>query len=191
MKNKSENKEFIVKLLKGNSPYSILFYIVIFYVVFVYIALPSVYAFTPVSYISAVVSGSMVHQEPQINSTYYGWLESHGFNMSQVKKWPFSNGINIGSLAVAYKVPPDQITVGSVIIYHINYEGLNEDIIHRVVNETEINGTYYYTTKGDANPFSLPFEYNIPYSHVVGKVEYVVPYLGYPKYLIYSLSQLL
>ncbi|MGC8533461.1 MAG: signal peptidase I [Candidatus Parvarchaeum sp.] len=186
---KQEKESFARKLVAGNSPYSIIFYIVVFYILFVYVALPSVYAFTPISYVSAVVSGSMVHQEPEINSTYYGWLESHGYNMSAVKNWPFPNGIDIGSLAIAYKVPPYKIKVGDVIIYHINYDGLNEDIIHRVVNETEINGTYYYTTKGDANPFSLPFEYNIPYSHVVGKVEYVIPYLGYPKYLIYSLSQ--
>ena len=185
---KQESGSFVRKLVSGNSIYSILFYIVIFYLIFVYVALPSVYAFTPVSYISAVVSGSMVHQQPEINSTYYGWLESHGFNMSAVKTWPFPDGISIGSLAVAYKVSPSQIMVGDVIIYHINYEGLNEDVIHRVVNEPEINGTYYYTTKGDANPFSFPFEYNIPYSHVVGKVEYVIPYLGYPKYLLYSLS---
>jgi signal peptidase I len=189
MKDKSKYRSFILKLVGGDSVYSIIFYLVVFYIAFVYILLPSVYAFTPVSYISAVVSGSMVHQEPQINSTYYGWLKVHGFNMSTVNSWPFFNGIPVGSIAVAYKALPSQIRVGDVIIYHINYEGLNEDVIHRVVNETEINGTYYYTTKGDANPFSLPFEYNVPYSHLVGKVEYVIPYLGYPKYVMYSISQ--
>ena len=188
MKNE-ESKSFVRKLVSGDNVYSVVFYIVVFYVIFVYVALPSVYAFTPVSYISAVVSGSMVHQEPEINSNYYGWLSSHGFNMSVVKTWPFPNGINIGSLAIAYKVKPAQIKIGDVIIYHIDYEGLDEDIIHRVVNETEVNGKYYYTTKGDANPFSLPFEYNIPYSNIVGKVEYVIPYIGYPKYLLYSFSQ--
>ena len=184
----SEIKSFVSRLLRGDSIYSVLFYIAITYILFVYVALPSVYTFTPVSYVSSVVSGSMVHQEPQIGTTYYGWLEYHHFNMSAVDKWPFSNGINIGSLAVAYKVQPSQIKIGDVIIYHINYEGLNEDVIHRVVNETVINGSYYYTTKGDANPFSLPFEYNIPYSHVVGKVNYVIPYIGYPRYLAYWLS---
>lgn len=182
---KNDRWSFARKLVNGESPYSVLFYIAVFYVLFAYVALPSVYAFTPVSYVSAIVSGSMVHQAPQINSTYYGWLLAHGFNMSSVAKWPFSAGINTGSLAVAYRVSPSSIKIGDVIIYHINYEGLNEDIIHRVVNETEINGTYYYTTKGDANPFSLPFEHSIPYSHVVGKVEYAIPYLGYPKYLLY------
>ncbi len=186
---KKSNGQFIRDLVLGKNAYSIIFYVLVFYVVFVYVAIPSVYAFTPISYISSVVSGSMVHQEPQINTTYYGWLESHDFNMSAVSHWPFSNGISIGSLAIAYKVLPSQIKVGDIIIYYINYEGLDEDIIHRVINETEVNGTYYYTTKGDANPFSLPFEYNIPYSHVVGEVEYVVPYLGYPKYLLYWLSQ--
>ena len=44
---KQENESFAKKLVTGNSPYSIIFYIVVFYVLFVYVALPSVYAFTP------------------------------------------------------------------------------------------------------------------------------------------------
>ncbi len=174
---------------KGKNAISIVFYIVVFYLVVEYAVLPSVYAFTPVSYLSAVVSGSMVHDHATIQLTYYDWLHQHGFNMSKVAKWPFSGGINIGSFVIADKVPPSQIAVGDVIIYRINYEGLREDVIHRVVNETIINGSYYYTTKGDANPVSYPFEINVPYSRIVGKVGTVIPYLGYPRYALYLLQE--
>ncbi len=182
-------KDNLRLLFSGNSWVSIVFYILIFYLLIFYVIMPSLYLFTPVSDISAVVSGSMVHSYPAIQITYYDWLSSHGFNSSVIKTWPFQNGIPIGSIAIAYKTPASSIKVGDVIIYYTSYDGLDEDIIHRVVNETVINGTYYYTTKGDANPYSLPFEYNIPYSDVVGVVKNVIPYLGYPKYFVYLLSK--
>ncbi|MCL5017036.1 MAG: S26 family signal peptidase [Candidatus Parvarchaeota archaeon] len=162
-------------ILSGNNWESIVFYIIIFYLIIFYAAMPAVYAFTPLSDVSAVVSGSMVHSYPAIQVTYYDWLKLHGFNSSITSAWPFKNGIPVGSIAIAYKVPPSSIKVGDVIIYYTSYDGLDEDIIHRVINET--------------NPYSLPFEYNVPYSSVVGKVEYVVPYLGYPKYAEYLLSR--
>lgn len=173
-------------MFSGNSIFSIILYILIFYFAFVYLVIPAVYAYTPISYISAVVSGSMEHNFPQIQYTYYDWLSQHG--IKNASSFPFSGGISIGSLAIAYKVPASQLEVGDVIIYHIDYKGLDEDIIHRIINVTEINGSYYYTTKGDANPYSLPFEINVPYSHVVGEVQTVIPYLGYPKYIAYVLS---
>ncbi len=183
-----DKKKALRYLFSGENIYSILFYVIVLYLIITYVAIPSVYAFSSVSYISAVVSGSMVHSYPSIQLTYYDWLQSHGYNMSQVSSWPFSGGIPIGSIAVAYKVQPPQIKIGDVIIYRATYNGVTEDIIHRVVNETIVNGTYYYTTKGDANPYSLPFEFNIPYDRVVGRVNSIIPYLGYPKYLFNTLA---
>ncbi len=184
-------KKFTINLLRGKNTYSILFYIIVIYLASVYVALPAVYAFTPVSYISSVLSGSMSHSAPTIQLTYYDWLTQHGFNNSQTSTWPYQRGIDIGSLLIAYKVSPEQIKVGDVIIFDAFYNGVYEDIVHRVINITVINGTYYYTTKGDANPSSLPIEVDIPYSHVVGKVGDVIPYLGYPRYLLYLLGNLL
>ncbi|MCL5009474.1 MAG: signal peptidase I [Candidatus Parvarchaeota archaeon] len=187
----AEYRRFLSDTLKGKNYLSIALYIVVFYLVFVYVALPAVYAFTPISYLSAVVSGSMSHDVSTIQLTYYNWLYQHGFNSSTISKWPFQNGISIGSFVIAYKASPSQIKVGDVIIYKVNYEGIKEDVIHRVINETEINGTYYYTTKGDANPVSYPFEIDIPYSSVIGKVGTVIPYLGYPRYALYVLGNLI
>ncbi len=188
MPKKRKINKFIKELLSGEKYYSILFYIVVVYLLFVYVALPSVYAFSPISYISAVVSGSMEHTQPTIQFTYNQWLLQHGFNSSVTDSWPFQNGINIGDLAIAYKATPQQINVGDVIIFKATYQGVSEEVIHRVINISVVNGTYYYTTKGDANPTSLQFEYNIPYSAVIGKVNAVVPFLGYPKYLEYLLA---
>ena len=188
---KTRLKKVFVDLLSGEKYYSILFYLILFYLLFTYVAIPAVYAVSPVSYISAVISPSMEHFQPGIQLTYNEWLLQHGFNSSVTNSWPFQNGINIGTLVVAYKVPPSDIHVGDVIIYRATYQGVTEDVIHRVINETEINGTYYYTTKGDANYASLPFEINIPYSNVVGEVNSAIPYLGYPRYLLYVIGNLI
>ncbi len=192
MKNKRDKIKVLLKdLFSGEKYYSIILYIVIIYLLFVYVALPSIYAFTPISYISAVVSPSMEHIQPGIQITYNAWLSEHGFNSSVVSSWPFQNGINIGDLVIAYKATPAQIKVGDVIIYTATYEGVTEQIIHRVINETYINGTFYYTTKGDANDESLPFEINIPYNKIIGVVGTDIPYLGYPRYLLYALGNLI
>ncbi len=202
VENKNKVKILLKNLFSGEKYYSIILYIILVYLLFVYVALPSVYAFTPVSYISAVVSGSMEHNAPTIQLTYNDWLVQNGFNSSVTSSWPFQNGINVGSLTVAYKVPADQIKIGDVIIYTPNSYtappgsicpsvGPTVQIIHRVINETIINGTYYYTTKGDANPLSCPFEIDVPYSAVIGEVETVIPYLGYPRYILYSIGNLI
>jgi len=73
--------------------------------------------------------------------------------------------------------------VGDVIIYYYD----NMMIIHRVVNITDVDGVKYYTTKGDANPSSLPFETMVHESMVVGKAGLRVPWLGWPRTLMYYL----
>ncbi|MCW1301618.1 MAG: signal peptidase I [Candidatus Parvarchaeota archaeon] len=176
---------FLKETLLGENLYSLIFYLVVFYILLTYAVFPMTYSLTSVSDISAVISPSMVHQEPQINATFYGWLYDHGFNMSQVARWPFQGGLSVGSLVVAFKTPADDIKVGDIIIYRADVNGEELDVIHRVINETVIDGSYYFTTKGDANPYPLSFEYNIPYSAVVGKVDTVIPYLGYPRYIAY------
>ncbi len=186
------SKDKFVSLIKqltgGQSWISFLFYIIIVYLGVSYIFLPALYHFTSINYISAVVSGSMDHSAPDIQYTYNFWLQQRGFNYTS---WPYPNGVSIGSLVIAYKTPASQINIGDVIVYDIKYQGITEEVIHRVINRTEINGTYYFTTKGDANPASLPFEINIPYSDITGKVQTVVPYLGYPRYLLYLLYSLI
>jgi len=99
-----------------------------------------------------------------------------------------------GDLVFVIGVAPKDIHVGDIIVYH-SCQG--PYIIHRVIAIKEINGTYYFVTKGDNN---LGTDYwlgqfvncktgkptpGVPQWRVAGKVVtlngYVVkiPYLGY------------
>jgi signal peptidase len=104
----------------------------------------------------------------------------HGYSM-----YPL---LREGDLVFAYKVPPDGIHVGDIIIY----EGVRGRlIIHRVIDVKVFDGKYYYVTKGDNNEipdiyqFSGPGHAGIPYDRVKGVVlsfdhmVFKIPYLGY------------
>ena len=85
---------------------------------------------------------------------------------------------------------------GTIIVFHTYLPGDNhpmllgvasdELIVHRVINETEIDGVYYFSTKGDANPIPdtwdpKPYGYGtgVPDYYVVGKVVGKIPWIGY------------
>jgi signal peptidase len=58
-------------------------------------------------------------------------------------------------------------------------------IVHRVIAILDVNGQYYFETKGDNNPVSDFYRWQyIPESHVIGVVVYRLPYLGYLPLLI-------
>jgi len=84
---------------------------------------------------------------------------------------------------------------GDIIIFHTYMSGgpnllpgsPDELIVHRAINKTLIDGVWYFTTKGDANPFgpgrssaesSISDPWKVPASYVVGKVVGSVPWIG-------------
>jgi len=81
-----------------------------------------------------------------------------------------------GDLAVIQARAPDQIHLGDIVVYQDTTYMPGTAIIHRVVSINVINGTYYYTTKGDHNPSADPGTRT--YSEIVGVVIFVVPQLG-------------
>lgn len=54
----------------------------------------------------------------------------------------------------------------------------NKIVVHRIIKIKKIKNQYYYTTKGDNN--SNDDENEITKEDIVGKLNYVVPYVGYP-----------
>ena len=83
---------------------------------------------------------------------------------------------------------------GTIIVFHTYLPGddhpmllggaSDELIVHRVVGETERNGVYYFSTKGDHNfgndtwdpiPYGGP---GVPDYYVVGKVVGDIPWIG-------------
>jgi len=90
--------------------------------------------------------------------------------------------VKIGDVAIVHKLPKDKIRsevrVGDIILFPMG----EIKVTHRVIGITEIEGKYFYVTKGDANhapdsPWTLQ-------DHVLGKVVMVVPKAGWPSLLL-------
>ena len=186
------NKAFSIKkslkkiwhfLWEEESIASYVAFIVIAFVLLRFVLFPGVLFVTGYSDIAAVVSSSMQHDE-LTDHTFYDWLKFHDFNMSEVKNWPYLDGLNVGDVIAVKKVPPEDIHVGDIILFY----SPRGQIIHRVIYiHKDNNGKYYYTTKGDANPVILDIEKDIPYKEVKGKLVARVPYLGWPKVIFSKL----
>ncbi len=167
-------------LLKDKSLSANISFLIIAYLLLKFLFFPlMLHLFGLVDFV-AVISGSMQHQPGLINNTFTNWLLLHNFNESEFNNWPFQNGLNIGDAVTVVK---GNISVGDVIVYHHG----RDLIIHRVIYIRNINGTTYYTTKGDANPASLDFELFVPASVVEGKAQLIIPLIGWPRTILYYL----
>ncbi|MCD6547552.1 MAG: signal peptidase I [Nanoarchaeota archaeon] len=153
-------------------------FIILAFVFLRFVLFPGFLLVTGYSDIAAVVSSSMEH-DALTNHTFYTWLKYNGFNMSEVEKWPYLDGLNVGDVVVVKKVSPEEIKVGDIVLFY-NKKG---QIIHRVVFIEKKGDNYYYTTKGDANPSILDIEKDIPYEKIKGKLVRRIPYIGWPKVL--------
>lgn len=105
----------------------------------------------------------------------------------------FEHTIHVGDLLVIMPVNPvdlNAIYPDSDIIVYQNPRNPNPDlIVHRIVAETEINGTIAFYTKGDGNGWNKwpnpisPAEYDpwspVPSDLIVGKVVMRIPWIGH------------
>ena len=83
-----------------------------------------------------------------------------------------------GDAIIYEKVNIDELKVGDVLAFQKE----NIVVTHRIIKVWKQNDKYYFTTKGDNNnteDFFQPKEEN-----VLGKVEYMFKYIGYPTVLI-------
>ena len=78
----------------------------------------------------------------------------------------------VGSLVYVKEVSPSVVKAGDPITFHLDSATI---ITHRVIRIDA--GAQKFYTKGDAN--NTPDGFSVPYSHLIGKVVFCVPYLGY------------
>lgn len=148
--------------------------------------------------IVAVVSGSMEHRHlgRDTGSCGYsnkwsagfdqyweecgGWYEDRNINKDDFRHFPMYNGFNKGDIMVLFGREPGKINIGDIIVFQSQRP---DPIIHRVIDKRNIDGNYYFTTKGDHNKDSYRFESEIVQSQIIGKAFIRVPYLGYVKIL--------
>ena len=60
-------------------------------------------------------------------------------------------------------------------------------VTHRIVDIKKKNDTYYFTTKGDNN--EDVDGYTSTSDQVIGKVDYVIKYIGFPTILVNELFE--
>lgn len=173
-----KTRKFFNWLWSGKSLTSHVAFLIVAYLVLKFLAYPAFLWIFGLNDVVAVLSNSMNHGTETINHTFNDWLTFHGFNESTISSWPLINGLGMGDVVT---VLSGDIKIGDVIVY---YHG-RDLIIHRVINITEAEGNVYFTTKGDANPAPLVFESLIPISQVKGKAGLYIPFLGWPRVLLY------
>jgi len=84
--------------------------------------------------------------------------------------------MQIGSLAVMRPVNAADITVGDIIAFNPPWDESHVMVSHRVIEVVE-GETRNFRTKGDAN--EDPDLDLVPETHVLGRIEYCIPNLGY------------
>lgn len=88
--------------------------------------------------------------------------------------------VNLFGLGIQ-EFDPDDVEVGDIVVYDAKW--VNEAVIHRVINITEINGSTYYVIKGDNN--DSPDPYYVEPSQITDRVitindnPVVIPYIGH------------
>jgi signal peptidase len=98
-------------------------------------------------------------------------------NETQFRVFPITNGLSRGDLLVISK---DNYKVGDVVIY--NRDDVKYTIVHRIVAEKDGG----YVIKGDNNP--VPDPGIVREEQVIGKVNFAVPLLGYPRLMLYAVG---
>lgn len=90
--------------------------------------------------------------------------------------------INKGDVVVIEKYNDfKNIDVGQIIAYKKN----NIVVVHRLIKKVEVEGQYYFYTKGDAN--DSEDNYEITEDMFIGIVNIKIPYIGYPTVWVNSL----
>ena len=86
--------------------------------------------------------------------------------------------IKVNDAIITKRVEGKEINVGDVVTYlseNPEYPGIM--ITHRVIEKNQVDGEYYYVTKGDYNQVSDPL--TVKESQVYGKVVMRIPKIGF------------
>ncbi len=96
-----------------------------------------------------------------------------------------SPAVPLGSLVDVVAVPPEEIAPGDVVMVKAA-NGVS--VTHRVVRVVNEGGKLYFELKGDAN--SKPDPVLVPAASLTGRVDLVLPVLGYLLFLLTTPSGL-
>lgn len=142
---------------------------------------------TPIPF-NVIISSSMEHNPKDFDE----WWKMNGlyfkkFNISkeEFEKFQFKDGLFIGDFVFILGEKNENIKRGDIIVYEAIVNNKKVNIIHRVVKIKKIGDKICFETLGDNNKgIQAHFEKNI--CEIKGKLVIKIPYIGYPRYLIYK-----
>ncbi len=133
----------------------------------------------------------------------YNWVSGPPYSIDYVILTflhPFDRTLNVGDLIIIQGVDPKTLNTNypnsDIIVYKKPTDPTATPIVHRIVTSYEVNGTLYFQTKGDGNPYEIwpnavpPADYDsnriwgyngqgVPADLVEGKVILRIPYFGW------------
>ena len=91
--------------------------------------------------------------------------------------------IKVNDAIITKRVDPKEIEVGDVVTYYSEnpqYPGIM--ITHRVIEKNQVDGEYYFVTKGDYNQIADPL--TVKESQIYGKVVMRIPKNGFVQVIL-------
>ena len=165
---------------------------VIFIAVFVkFIFFPVLSLATGTSLPLAIVESCSMYHEGNIFSNFGEWWQRHerkytnfDMNKGQFYDFKFKNGFNKGDILFIIGAKPEKIKIGDVVIFNA---GMQNPLIHRVIEIKQDQSIYLFSTIGDNNNGQLEIERDISENQIVGKAVFkLAPYLGWGKLIFYE-----
>ncbi|MCW8966777.1 MAG: signal peptidase I [Candidatus Pacearchaeota archaeon] len=168
--------------------------IIFIFIVIKFIFFPSLSFITGTQLPLAIVeSCSMYHDGNLLSDSEEWWqINQNKYSQFEITKeqfldFPMKKGFNKGDILFIVGVKPENIEIGDIIIFNSGVR--NTPIIHRVINITNENGEYTFSTIGDNNPSQISFEKTINENQIVGKAKLrIAPYLGWGKLVFYQVT---
>ena len=195
-------KKFWNLLWKDDSLKGWAFSIIFFFVFIKFLFFPFLSLVTGTILPLAIVESCSMHHEGTLFSNFDNWWENHEtkYNNLDIEKQDFAGGFlnkfrrgfTKGDILFIVGVKPEKIKIGDTIIF--NSGTRQTPIIHRVIDITQEDSSYIFSTYGDNNRVQItpPNKYNIDESkihenQIIGKAVFrVVPFIGWGKLIFFE-----
>ncbi len=187
-------KKFWFIVWKDDSPKGWIISIIFLFVLIRFIFFPTLSFVTGTSLPLAIVESCSMYHGGNLFSNFDNWYARHETKYSALiineldfRHFTFKNGFNKGDILFVVKADPEKLKVGDVIIFNA---GQGNPVIHRIINITQENGEYIFSTEGDNNNGQLSFEKRITENQLIGKAVFkIAPYVGWAKLIFFEPSQ--
>lgn len=161
----------------------ILIFLIVKFIIFPFFGL---ILYTPLPFV--IIESNSMHHEGNFDlwfSLHGQWYLDNNITKTQVKSWPWNNGLDKGDIIIVRGIKDYNYKEGDVIIFKIPSH--NTPIIHRIVKIDNRDKEIVFSTKGDHNDDQWPYELEITKGQILGKAAVRIRWLGWIKLFFFEL----